>query len=68
MLFPRHLTRAYVLIYCRYFIGQFSETSKPKRLIEFGASWLAMFELAKPDPSFRYEGEGCDKDTSRWKW
>ncbi|OQD65151.1 hypothetical protein PENPOL_c006G02370 [Penicillium polonicum] len=51
-----------------YFIGQFHKAGKPKRPIEFGAVWLAMFDLAIPDPPIRYEDEDCDKDTSRWKW
>lgn len=68
MSFPRHLTGAYVLIYYRYFIRQFHKAGKPKRPVEFGAVWLAMFDLAKPDPPIRYEDEDCDKDTSRWKW
>ncbi|KAJ5354380.1 uncharacterized protein N7496_012813 [Penicillium cataractarum] len=51
-----------------YFIGQFSRAGKPKRPIEYGPAWLAMFDLAIPDPPIRYDEENCDKDTSGWKW
>lgn len=55
-------------MYCSYFVGRFGKAGKPKRPVEFGAEWIATFELAKPDPSDRWEDDDWDKDTSRWKW
>lgn len=70
MSLPHHLDElAYLLMYCSYFVGRFSKAGKPKRPVEYGgAEWIATFELAKPDPSDRWEDDDWDKDTSRWKW
>lgn len=52
--------------YYSYFVGRFGETGNPKRLP--GAEYLAIFDLAKPDPRLQWWKPDWNEDTKLWEW